>query len=69
MRYSPFAQGVCPLTERYDLDQLNPAFVAATRRAWEVLMADPDMLGHIKYLTEQLKATELPLAFDDDDQP
>ncbi len=60
MRYSPFAQGICPLTERYGLDQLNPAFVAATGRAWEVLMADPDMLDHIRYLTDQLKAAELP---------
>lgn len=62
MRYSPWAQGVCPLTERYRLDQLRPEFVASAKRAWEVLMQDPEMLDHVRWLTEQLKAAELPLA-------
>lgn len=61
MRYSPFAKGVCPLTERYSLAQLQPAFVEAAHQAWSLLMQDPEMLDHVRYLTEQLKASELPL--------
>lgn len=62
MRYSPWAQGVCPLTERYGVDQLRPEFVAAAKEAWLVLMEDPEMLGHVRWVTEQLKAAELPRA-------
>lgn len=62
MRYSPFAHGVCPLTERYRLDQLQPEFVAAAREAWLVLMEDPELLDHVRWLSEQVRAfTELPL--------
>lgn len=62
MRYSPFARGVCPLTEQYRLDQLNPAFVEAARQAWNLLLADPEMLDHVRWLTRQLQAAELPEA-------
>lgn len=66
MRYSPWAEGVCPLTERYRLDQLRPEFVDLARRAWQVLMEDPEMLDHVKWLTEQVKAwAELPHAEDE----
>lgn len=61
MRYAPWAQGVCPLTERYTLEQLQPSFVEAAHRAWSLLMQDPEMLDHIQWLTGQLKAAELPL--------
>ena len=59
--YSPWAQGVCPLTERYTLAQLQPEFVAAARRAWTVLIQDPEMLDHVRWVTEQIKTwDELP---------
>lgn len=61
MRYAPWAEGVCPLTERYTIDQLQPDFVAAAQRAWSVLLHDPEMRDHIEWLTEQIKAwDELP---------
>lgn len=69
MRYSPWAEGVCPLTERYGLDQLQPEFVAAARQAWGVLLQDPEMLDHVQWLTEQLKAwSELPHALPEDEE-
>jgi hypothetical protein len=61
MRFSPWAQGVCPLTERYKVEELRPAFVAAAQRAWTVLLRDPEMLDHVQWLTQQLKDwAELP---------
>ncbi len=62
MRYAPWAEGVCPLTERYRVEELQPAFVEACHRAWKALLQDPEMLDHVRWLTEQLKAwAELPL--------
>ena len=58
MRYAPWAEGVCPLTERYRIDQLEPAFVKAARQAWRVLLADPEMLDHVRWVTAQLKDWE-----------
>jgi hypothetical protein len=61
VRYDPFAEGVCPLVERYRVDQLRPEFVAGVRQAWAILMQDPELLDHVRWLTEQLKAwAELP---------
>lgn len=61
MRYSPWAEGICPLTEQYRVGQLEPAFVAAAQRAWTMLMQDPEMQDHVQWLTAQLKAwVELP---------
>jgi len=68
MRYSPWAEGICPLTERYALGELQPGFVAAAQQAWTVLMQDPEMLDHVRWLSAQLKAwAELPHADDDEE--
>jgi len=56
--YAPWALGVCPLTERYRLEDLRPTFVEAVRKAWEILMADPDILDHLRWLSRQLKDWE-----------
>jgi hypothetical protein len=71
MKYAPWACGVCPLTERYQVADLRPAFVAAAAQAWTVLLQDPEMLDHVKWLTEQIRAfEELPhTAPVDDDEP
>lgn len=61
IRYAPWAEGVCPLVERYRLEELRPSFVAAVRQAWELLMEDPEMLDHVCWLSSQLKDwAELP---------
>lgn len=62
MRYSFLAQGLCPLLERYRVDQLQPAFVTAARQAWTVLLADPEMADHVRWLSAQFDALDLPLA-------
>jgi len=66
MRYSFLAQGICPLPERYRLDELDPAFVDAARRAWEVLMQDEAMREHVEWLTAQFDSLELPLLDEDE---
>lgn len=58
MRYAPWAYDVCPLTEQYPLEALQPAFVEATRQAWTLLLQDPDMRDHIRWVTEQIDAEE-----------
>lgn len=61
MRFSPWAGGVCPLTERYRVEELRPEFVEAARQAWTLLQQDPEMLDHVQWLTRQLKDwAELP---------
>lgn len=66
MRYSPFALGVCPLTERYALNQLQPRFVQAALEAWTVLIQDREMLDHVRWLSEQIRTLdELPLAVEE----
>ena len=69
MRYAPWAESFCPLTEQYKVEELRPEFVAAAQRAWSVLLPDPEMKDHIKWLTEQFRAwDELPhTACEDDD--
>jgi len=67
MRYSFLAKGLCPLPERYRVDELNPAFVAAARRAWELLMQDEAMREHVQWLTAQFDALELPPLEGEDD--
>lgn len=56
MRYAPWAYGVCPLADRYPLAALQPAFVEAARRAWELLLQDPDLLDHVRWLTAEMDA-------------
>lgn len=69
MRYAPWAEGFCPLPGRYRIGELRPDFVAAAHRAWSVLLQDPEILDHVKWLTGQLRAwAELPhTACEDDD--
>ncbi|MFZ5827681.1 MAG: hypothetical protein ACOY94_25540 [Bacillota bacterium] len=62
MRYSFLAAGICPLVERYRLEELQPEFVRAAGEAWALLMQDPEMLDHVKWLSQQFDALELPLA-------
>lgn len=62
MRYSFLASAICPLPERYKLTELQPAFIEAARQAWAVLLQDPEMLDHVKWLSEQFDALALPLA-------
>lgn len=58
MRYAPWAKGVCPLADGYELEQLRPAFRLAARQAWELLIQDPEMLDHVRWQTEQIKEWE-----------
>ncbi len=58
MRYSPWAMGVCPLTERYQLTELLPEFVTAAREAWLILMEDPEMLDHVRWVSEQVRTLD-----------
>lgn len=61
MRYSPWAEGVCPLVERFPMESLQPAFRERAREAWQLLIQDAEMLDHVRWLTEQLRAwAELP---------
>jgi len=69
MRYSFLAQGLCPLPERYRVDELDPAFVEAARQAWTVLMQDEAMREHVRWLTEQFDALALPGLEDDGEGP
>jgi hypothetical protein len=70
MKYAPWACGVCPLTERYAVAELQPEFVAATHRAWSLLLADPEMLDHVKWLSAQIRDFEkLPRTAPVDDEP
>ncbi len=62
MRYSFLAAGICPLLERYAVSDLQPAFVDAARQAWTLLLQDPEMREHVKWLTAQFDALELPPA-------
>ncbi|MFZ5817658.1 MAG: hypothetical protein ACOY93_20585 [Bacillota bacterium] len=62
MRYSFLATGLCPLTERFRLEELQPAFVEAAGEAWRVLLQDPEMREHVRWLSQQFDALELPLA-------
>lgn len=55
VRYAPWAEGVCPLVERYRLEDLRPSFVAAVRQAWTLLMEDPDVLDHLRWQSRQLE--------------
>lgn len=64
MRYSFLADGICPLLERYRLEELQPEFVQACHQAWSLLMQDPEMLDHVKWLSQQYDALELPLTSD-----
>lgn len=66
MRYNFLTPGICPLPERYKLEELEPAFVQAAHEAWAVLMQDPEMLDHVTWLTQQFDALELPPAGADD---
>lgn len=71
MRYAPWAEEewFCPLTQRCRVDELNPAFVAACREAWTLLLQDPEMLDHVQWLTAQLKDwAELPHTAPVDDE-
>jgi hypothetical protein len=62
-------EGFCPLTQRYRVDELNPAFVAACQEAWTLLLQDPEMLDHVQWLTAQLKDwVELPHTAPVDDE-
>jgi hypothetical protein len=68
MRYAPWAEGECPLTER-PLSALSPAFVAAAHKAWTVLMQDPELLDHVRWLTAQFQDwDELPHTDCEDDE-
>lgn len=58
MRYGPWAEGVCPLVTEYRLDQLQPEFVAAAQKAWEVLLQDPDIMDHVQWSSRQLHLWE-----------
>lgn len=58
MRYAPWAYGVCPLADTYPMEGLQPAFIAAAQAAWELLVQDPEMLDHVRWLTEQFDAGE-----------
>lgn len=60
MRYSPWAAGVCPLAATYPLAGLQPEFVAAARQAWTVLMQDPDLAAHVRWLSAQMDAAAAP---------
>lgn len=71
MRYAPWAEaeGFCPLTQRYKVAELRPDFVEAAREAWKLLLQDPDMLDHVRWLTAQLKDwAELPHTAPVDDE-
>ncbi len=57
MYMAPWAQGVCPLADPEPAAPLRPEFVAAARRAWTLLMQDPDLSDHIRWLTAQIKAS------------
>lgn len=61
MRYSFLAEGLCPLVNQYTIDQLDPAFVAAAKQAWELLLQDAAMREHVQWLSEQYDALSLPL--------
>ncbi|HWI63970.1 MAG TPA: hypothetical protein VNT75_19210 [Symbiobacteriaceae bacterium] len=68
MRYAPWSRGFCPLPDRYKVEDLQPEFVTATQKAWSVLLQDPDMLEHVRWLSEQIKAAdELPFTPCEDD--
>lgn len=56
MRYAPWAYGVCPLTLDYPLEALQPAFIRAAAAAWTLLMQDPDLLDHIRWVSAQIDA-------------
>ncbi|MGE5672329.1 MAG: hypothetical protein ACM3XM_00375 [Mycobacterium leprae] len=59
--FDPFAEGVCPILERFRIDQLRPDFVAAVKKAWTVLCQDPEFLDYVRWVTEQVRAwQELP---------
>jgi len=60
MRYSFLAGGICPLVERYALTDLQPRFVEASRQAWSLLLQDPELLDHVRWLTAQFDALDLP---------
>lgn len=63
VRYAPWAEGVCPLADRYRLEELRPSFVAAVREAWTLLMTEPDIADHLRWQSHQLRAwAELPRA-------
>lgn len=68
MRYSFLAEGICPLPERYTIEELQPEFVAAAHAAWSVLMQDEEMLDHIRWVSEQYDALALPLAAGEDEE-
>ena len=69
MVYAPWAVGFCPLTERYTVADLRPDFVAAVHQAWSLLIQDPEMLDHVKWLSEQIRAFQaLPLTACEDDE-
>jgi hypothetical protein len=69
LRYAPWAEGVCPLVERYQIAALRPDFVQAVHRAWTVLLQDPEMLDHVRWLTAQLRDwATLPYTDPEDDR-
>ncbi|HYG59158.1 MAG TPA: hypothetical protein VD902_13945 [Symbiobacteriaceae bacterium] len=69
MVYAPWATGFCPLTERYRVDELNPAFVEAAHKAWSLLLEEPEMQDHVRWLSDQIRAfRELPLTACCDDE-
>lgn len=61
MRFSFLADGICPLPERYELSELQPAFVRACTDAWAILIQDAAMREHVQWLSQQFDALALPL--------
>jgi len=60
MRYSFLTKGICPIPERYAIEELQPEFVQKAREAWSLLIQDPAMREHVEWLSRQYDALELP---------